>query len=403
MTGSNPFNNKKGIESAMAGNMLEAEYFFREASKASKTAIEANMNLVRLLHIQGRHDEAIRTFKELEIKVQPDMIHPQILYIVAQCAIDIGDHAIAIKNLGKISQQNPGNSEIHCMLSRLFIESGRLLDSKKVLERATQFNPDDPSLATQLAITESELGNYIEAEKIHKQLTRKFHNAFLSHFNYGLFLVNIGEKERALSCFERCKQIVPNAPEAQEQIEKLLQKEKNGLRKIYQGIEKEQWAKVEKALVKNQNLIEPIQFWAAVNELPQVSQEKIVSIEAFDPDTQIKIVELYSALDRETYLDDLVDAVKQTESLIWNRAGKPTRYGFQSHEILNGNKSNVIQDLCKRLKEAASEYMENKPLLKKIRGQKKGSLELSGWSVVLKKGGYQKRHIHPESIVSGVV
>ena len=47
--------------------------------------------------------------------------------------------------------------------------------------------------------------------------------------------------------------------------------------------------------------------------------------------------------------------------------------------------------------------MENKPLLQKIRDQKRGNPELSGWCVVLKKGGYQKRHIHPDSLVSGVI
>ena len=102
-------------------------------------------------------------------------------------------------------------------------------------------------------------------------------------------------------------------------------------------------------------------------------------------------------------MEDLIDAVKNTESLIWNRAGKPTRYGLQSHEILKESQSKYIQDLCTRLNEAARAYMENKPLLQKIRDQKKGNLELSGWCVVLKKGGHQKRHIHPESLVSGVV
>ena len=102
-------------------------------------------------------------------------------------------------------------------------------------------------------------------------------------------------------------------------------------------------------------------------------------------------------------MEDLIDTVKNTESLIWNRAGKPTRYGLQSHEILKESQSKYIQDLCIRLNEAARAYMENKPLLQKIRDQKKGNLELSGWCVVLKKGGHQKRHIHPESLVSGVV
>ncbi len=222
----------------MAGNHIEAENFFRQAIKENETAIEGCMNLIRLLHMQGRHAETISAFKELQINVQIEKIHPQILYMVTQSAFDIGDQKIAIQNLSVLSPQHPGNSEIQCMLSEAFIKSGRLLDSQKSLVRATQFNPEDPSIATQLAITESELGNYNKAEQIHKHLISKHENAFLSHFNYGLFLVNIGETKRALRCFERCRQIVPNAPEAQDQIEKLLQNEKNGLTEIYQDIEK---------------------------------------------------------------------------------------------------------------------------------------------------------------------
>ena len=48
------------------------------------------------------------------------------------------------------------------------------------------------------------------------------------------------------------------------------------------------------------------------------------------------------------------------------------------------------------------DFTKNKPLLHRIRAQKRGQSELSGWSVVLKKRGHQKRHIHPESVVSGV-
>lgn len=403
MTAGNTSNNRKGVQAAMAGNHIEAENFFRQAIKESDTAIEGSMNLVRLLHMQGRHAETIRAFEELQTKAQIEKIHPQILYMVTQSALDLGDQKTALRNLRVLAPQNPKNSEIQCMLSKILIESGRLLESKKVLEQAMLVNPDDPSIATQLAITQSELGNYDKAEILHKKLTKKYRNAFLSHFNYGLFLVNIGERERALSCFKRCQQIVPNAPEAQEQIEKLLQSDKNCLTAIYQDIEKEHWGEAERRLRENEGLIEPIEFWAAVNELPKENQEKLGGIEAFDSEVQIKTVELYSAFERKKCLEDLIDTVKNTESLIWNRAGKPTRYGLQSHEILKESQSKYIQDLCIRLNEAARAYMENKPLLQKIRDQKKGNLELSGWCVVLKKGGHQKRHIHPESLVSGVV
>ncbi len=42
-------------------------------------------------------------------------------------------------------------------------------------------------------------------------------------------------------------------------------------------------------------------------------------------------------------------------------------------------------------------------MLLQICNQKLIKNELSGWAVVLNEGGFQKRHIHPEAIVSGVV
>ena len=403
MEAGNTSNNKRGVDAAMAGNTIEAENFFRQAIAENESEVEGYMNLIRLLSMQSRHREAIETFKELAMKVDTKKIHPQILYMVSQSALNIGDQKMAVQNLKILVQQNPGNSELPCMLSRAFIESGQLLESKRMLEKAMRNNLGDPSIATQLAITESELGNYDKADEIHRQLTQKYESSFLSHFNYGLFLANVGDKEKALRCFERCKQIVPNAPEAQEQIEKLLNSEDNVLAVVYRDIEKRRWDTAERKLSENQQSIEPIQFWAAVNELPKEHQIKLTEIEAFDEEKQVKTVELYSELEKRKFLNEILYSIKNTDSLIWDRAGKPTKNGLQSHEILNGNRSEAIQDLCKRLKILAQDYIKNKPLLQKIKEQRTDTIELSGWSVVLKQGGYQKRHIHPESVVSGVV
>ena len=402
MPGSNTSNNKMGIDAAMAGKHIEAENHFRRAIAENESGIEGYMNLTRLLSMQSRHREATETYKELTKKIQTEQIHPQILYMVSQSALNIGDQSTAIQNLKILVQQNPENSELQCMLSRAFIESGKLVDSKRMLVKALKNNPADPSIATQLAITESELGNYDKAEEIHRRLTQEHDSAFLSHFNYGLFLVNIGNKDKALSCFERCKQIVPNAPEAQEQIEKLLNSENNVLATIYRDIEHKKWNEAVRKLKENQQSIEPIQFWAAVNEMPKEQQMELANIEAFDEERQVKTVELYSELEKKD-LESLVVSVKNTQSLIWNRAGKPTRNGLQSHEILNGCTSEPIQDLCERIKAVVGDYIKDKPLLQKIRDQRDANIELSGWGVVLKEGGHQKRHIHPESVVSGVI
>jgi uncharacterized protein (TIGR02466 family) len=46
--------------------------------------------------------------------------------------------------------------------------------------------------------------------------------------------------------------------------------------------------------------------------------------------------------------------------------------------------------------------MNTRPFLAQIASQKNIQYELSGWAVSLANGGYQKRHVHPEAIVSGV-
>ena len=77
MTKSNTSNNKKGVDAAMAGNHIEAENFFRRAIKENRTVIEGSMNLIRLLHKQGRHDEAINTFKELKAQTEMEKAKAQ--------------------------------------------------------------------------------------------------------------------------------------------------------------------------------------------------------------------------------------------------------------------------------------------------------------------------------------
>ena len=79
------------------------------------------------------------------MKVETKKIHPQILYMVSQSALNIGDQKMAVQHLEILVQQNPGNSELPCMLSRAFIESGQLLESR-VLEKAMKNNLRIPAL-----------------------------------------------------------------------------------------------------------------------------------------------------------------------------------------------------------------------------------------------------------------
>jgi uncharacterized protein (TIGR02466 family) len=151
-------------------------------------------------------------------------------------------------------------------------------------------------------------------------------------------------------------------------------------------------------------MFDPIYYWSIISDLPPNTACLIEDIDSLLPNNQIEILNIFdSAEDRNHYLPMIENYIKDQESLIFNRAGKPTRFGSQSHEILKGSNNPVIVDLKCQLITAISKFIECNPLLLQISKQKSLKNELSGWAVVLNQGGFQKRHIHPEAIVSGVV
>ena len=122
------------------------------------------------------------------------------------------------------------------------------------------------------------------------------------------------------------------------------------------------------------------------------------------PLPHFEICDLYTSyVERNKYLPEIERYIKNQESLICDRAGKPTRFGMQSHELLLGTNDENLIDLTNRLSPLISKFVESKPLLIEMCKTMNFQNKLSGWGVLLNKGGYQKRHIHPEAIVSGVI
>ena len=157
-------------------------------------------------------------------------------------------------------------------------------------------------------------------------------------------------------------------------------------------------------LVDNKKKIDPTYYWSILSDLPFNIASTIEDVDSLLPSPQFKTHHLYSSSDeREIYLSRLEKYIKKQESLIWDRAGKPTRHGMQSHELILGVNNEDILDLTNRLNPLISEFLKSNPLLIKMSQSTNFQHKLSGWGVVLSKAGYQKRHIHPEAVVSGVI
>ena len=395
--------NKKGVTAAMRGSMQEAEQFFRSAASLDSEFSEAAFYLLKLLHKNRRYHEAIQTFNLFAMNKNVKMFPVAISSIIGECAANDTDIAAACDCCDVLFQHSPIQTELACTFSSILLNSGKLQKARSILEEANRSCSNDPSLLTQLAITESELGNYKNAEVIHRQLIKDYGFHFLSNYNYASFLSMLGRDEEALKLLNTCLDIVPDAPEAVSEIQRITQKNNSLLSSLYLPFESCNWDLVKKMLIENKEMINPTHYWSIISDLPFNIASVIEDVDSLLPLPHFKTHHLYSSEDCNIYLPRLEQYIKNQESLIWDRAGKPTRVGMQSLELILGANNDVVIDLTNRLSPLISNFLQSNPLLTNLCKSRDFQNKLSGWGVVLSKDGFQKRHIHPEAIVSGVV
>ncbi len=180
-------------------------------------------------------------------------------------------------------------------MSNLLIQNGRLAQAKKVLDTSNNLIKNDPNILTQLAIVESELGHYSHAENIHQKLVSLYGRFFLSHFNYALFLSMLGREDESLSLLQVCLKLVPNAPEALAEIDRITLKSSSILSEIYRCIESKEWDSVVKLLCNAKSKIDPIYYWSIISDLPPNIACLIEDIDSLLPTTQIEILNIFNS------------------------------------------------------------------------------------------------------------
>ena len=107
--------NKKGVTAAMRGSMQEAEQFFRSAANLDSEFSEAAFNLLKLLHMNRRYQEAIQIFnlfaRNKNLKIFPIAISS----IIGECAANNTDISAACDCCDVLFQHSPIQTELACM------------------------------------------------------------------------------------------------------------------------------------------------------------------------------------------------------------------------------------------------------------------------------------------------
>lgn len=126
---------KLGVQAAQLGNMQLAERYFRQAAELEGEPPEAIFNLCRLLHMQGKNQTVVDTFRKKISKKDYSRVHPQLLLITSQSAISSGNKPLAVDILATLHARHPENTETSILLSNLQIEAGRLKEASQTIKQ----------------------------------------------------------------------------------------------------------------------------------------------------------------------------------------------------------------------------------------------------------------------------
>lgn len=113
---------------------------------------------------------------------------------------------------------------------------------------------------------------------------------------------------------------------------------------------------------------------------------------------EIDFNKVYGRDEMKRVREELLDFAKNHHRLQYNPPFISTTKGYQAHI---GDASNpVTQQLTNKFKQQVDQYLEESFARFVCAHQRK--VRLKPWVVILNKGGYQKPHVHPAGIVSGV-
>jgi len=398
--------NRAGVEAAMRGDLGAAEQAFRTALQSTPNHPGVFLNLTRLLQMQKRDRELIQLFETSFSKRDPAILPDPLKCMLAQSAFRISDYRLVIRLLKDLETSQLQRPDVSLPLSEAYLRAGQLTDAKTLLQQSLLANPNDPSLITNLAIVQMEQGDYDAAETLYQQVIQQHPQQFLGHYNLGRFYQTLGRIDEARQAFLVCQQLVPHAPEAKKALQELDASSQgsasaslNPLEACYAAIESQQWQLASERLQQHRNTIDHIRWTAAICELPSKWQAEFGDPASFSPTHLVQTSQLFDPHDG--VLKTLVEEIRTLDSLVWNRAGKPTREGFQTHEMLAGAQTECVLALNNALTIALNGYL-SKQLCFPIPLEPDPE-SISGWAVILKQGGCQKRHIHPEAKISGVL
>jgi tetratricopeptide (TPR) repeat protein len=393
----------QAIYLANHGDLASAARLFREVWDMDRTNQATFYGYIRCLHIAKLDDQVVDAI-DLMRRNLSSPLNVQILRIGLTAASRCGKDKAYQEILQELHNTCPSDPEVCVQLSALRIRQHQLNEAELILKGGLSKFPADPGLLTNLAILLTEKGDYNRAADCYNTVVKVAPRQFLGHYNLAMFLILLGRHAEARGLLNTCLEIVPSAPEALAAMRLIDERDQRsgGLAQFYQCIDAHDWEGAKQSLLAVKSEISEFKYLAAASELRPIDCDSLSLGTFFDFSRVVFTAQILRS--EEPLVNELVCCLESNPSLVLNRAGKPTVSGLQTHEVLAECIDPAMIELKRRILEVCDEYLRNhafNPWLKQL--SNRVPRNISGWGVILRDRGHQKRHVHPEGVISGVV
>jgi len=388
-------------------------------------------NLLRLYLNTGRLGLAV----EMVCTLPPEALTLQLAALCGQIALQGSQPELGYAYFSRSLKLAADEPSLLLPWAECCIATGRLSEAEAVLMALCRRFPDAIDPALTLAICRSELGQFVEALADYTALQARAPGHPLVLINKARLHHHLGQAELAeatlrqlpasqLDCLDNQLLLADvlfasgQQSKAQGIWRSLVTKDPAEFRAVvpllFSALEHGDLdslvAGVSAAAAAADAVAYPTRFWSVLADCPRSVQQDIGPADWFAPEHLVQQSQLFE--DGDTTLLRLRDWVLNHPTLLANRASKPTQGGSQTHELL-ADATTMAADFMELLLPSVKDYLQRHathPALSSLRRVldirdvvSDSAVRWSGWGVVLSSGGRQRRHTHPESVISGVM
>ena len=380
------------------GHALLAAHRHAEAAEAYRRAIElrpdfadAHFNLANLLRQQGKPREAIAAYRRA-IGANPGALHVYInLGVTLQ---EVAAYGEAIKALHQAIAIDARSFAAHYNLGIVLAAQRRFDEAIVAYRNALAIDPQAPSAHLNLGFVLQQVHRIDEAIVCYERAIAAAPDLAQAHINLGGALYEKGQLTEALGVIRRALALDPRNAETHVNLAQTLQAlgDLAGAETAFRrALELEPGLTLAKAHLS-----------IALQQLgkPDVARG-LLDYEALLRTRRLERVEGWPTI--AAFNAELATYVYGHPTLMRDPPAKATKFGSQTMEILNCVDRPIVA-LQRFIEDSVAHYIAtNWPAARSaFAAPPPSAWKLHGWAVVLRSGGHQTPHFHPEAVVSGV-